>query len=358
MTKDGIERWIRPEVKALSAYAVPSAAGMIKLDAMENPYPLPAELRSEWAACLGAVDVNRYPDARSEGLKSALRQSLTLPEDWSLMLGNGSDELLQLVMLSLAQPGARVLVPEPSFSMYRVLAVMLGLEYVGVPLRAESFELDVPAMREALAEHKPALLLLCYPNNPTGNLFNAQEVLALAQAAPGLVLIDEAYFHYAQSSMLPAVAGCQNVIVLRTLSKLGLAGLRLGVLSGPSDWMAEFEKVRLPYNINSLSQAAAGFVLRNMGVLEKQVECIMADRAALLRTLQERPNVESWPSRTNFLLIRLRGRGDSIVRGLADQGVLVKNLHGSHPLLEDCLRVTIGAPAENDAFLRALDRVL
>ncbi len=354
-----IERWLRPEILALCGYHVTPAAGLVKLDAMENPYSWPEELRAEWTRSLSAVTVNRYPDPEAADLKAALRNFLQIPSSLSVMLGNGSDELLQIVMMGLCRPGSKIVVPEPTFSMYRILAETLGMHYVGVPLQAHNFELNVQAMQEAVQAHEPALLVLCYPNNPTGNLFDADAVAALVEAAPGLVLIDEAYFHFARRSMLPALAGNDNVLVLRTLSKLGLAGLRVGLLAGPHPWLQEFEKIRLPYNINVLSQAATVFMLEHAEVLEAQAAQILADRERLLDELQGRHGrVQVWPSATNFLLLRIKGAGQSLSKGLIQQGVLVKNMHGTHALLEDCMRVTVGTQEENAAFVTALDACL
>ncbi|MFC4160096.1 histidinol-phosphate transaminase [Chitinimonas lacunae] len=343
---------IRPEILALTAYHVPPAAGMIKLDAMENPFVLPESLRAELAAQLAQVDINRYPDPSGEAVKAALRTAMAVPEELELLLGNGSDELIQLIALALAKPGAKILAFEPSFVMYRMIATMLGVEYVGVPLGPD-FALDRAAALAAIAEHRPALVFVSYPNNPTGNLFPAADVDALIRATPGLVVIDEAYSAFAEDSFLPRVAHYPNAVVMRTLSKLGLAGLRLGYLVGRREWLGEFDKLRLPYNINVLSNAAACFALRHIGLFDAQTAELRAEREALFAALQAMDGVKAYPSQANFVLVRLAD-ADRVFTDLKAMGILVKRLHGGHPALSGCLRLTVGTPEENNAMLAAL----
>ncbi|MFZ0255763.1 MAG: histidinol-phosphate transaminase [Gammaproteobacteria bacterium] len=352
-------QWVRPELRALKAYAVTNSRGLIKLDAMENPYRWPEELIQPWLAGLRQVAINRYPDPQASELKEWLRTVMEVPAAFDLLLGNGSDELIQLILLALAAPGRTVVVPEPSFAMYRLLAVALGFNCIGVPLRADDFALDYGAMITAMRDHEPAVVFLAYPNNPTGNLWERQQLCELIETAPGLVVIDEAYLAFAKASLMPELSRYANLLVLRTLSKLGLAGLRLGFLIGSAAWLAELEKVRLPYNINVLTQASARFALQHYSVLQRQVDCIVRDREHLLTRLRALPGVVAWPSSANFILFRSLGRpANAVFEGLCKAGILVKNLHGSHPLLANCLRVSIGLPAENKAFLEALAALL
>ena len=353
-TRAGLQ-WVRPEIRSLKAYAVAEARGLIKLDAMENPYRWPDELIALWLEDLHEVAINRYPDPQASELKGWLRTVMEVPRPFDILLGNGSDELIQLILLALAAPGRTVVVPEPSFVMYRLLAVALGFNCVGVPLRGEDFALDHGAMMAAIGEHEPAVVFLAYPNNPTGNLWDRQQLCELIEGAPGLVVVDEAYTAFARTSLLPELSRYPNLLVLRTLSKLGLAGLRLGFLVGSPDWLAELEKVRLPYNINALTQASARFALQHYGVLQRQVDDILRDREDLFGRLRSMERVRAWPSAANFILFRSTARpANALFQGLCEAGILVKNLHGSHPLLVNCLRVTVGLPAENGAFLKAL----
>lgn len=343
---------IRDEIRALAAYHVPDSQGMVKLDAMENPYGLPPELREEVARVVAACAINRYPDPAASELKAALRAAMHIPDGMELMLGNGSDELIQIVAMATAKPGAVLLSVEPSFVMYRMIATFTGMRYVGVPLNAD-FTLDIDALLEAVAVHQPALIFLAYPNNPTGNLFDAHDLSRIIRAAPGLVVVDEAYHAFADASFMPRLHEFPNLLVMRTLSKQGLAGLRLGVLAGSADWLGHLDKLRLPYNINVLTQAVAHTVLQHSDVLAAQAEAIMAQRTALQQQLGGMAGVETYPSRANFILFRVAD-ADRVFQGLKARGILIKNLNRSHPMLAGCLRVTVGAAEENEKFMQAL----
>lgn len=353
-----VEQWIRPQIRALSPYHVPDARGMIKLDAMENPYGLPAELVPAWLDCLRAVPLNRYPDPAAQALKGLLRGILGLPEQMGLILGNGSDELIQMIALAVAGPGRAVVAPSPSFVMYRMIASYVDLSYVGVPLLRTDFGLDEVAMMEAIERHRPAVVFLAYPNNPTGNLWSRRSMERIVERAPGLVVVDEAYAPFASDSFLDRTGEYPNLLVMRTLSKMGLAGLRLGYLVGPDPWLHELEKLRLPYNINALTQASAEFALSHQAVFDRQAAQIREDRAALAAALARLPGIRVFPSEANFILFATpTGTADRVFRCLRDQGVLIKNL-SAQPGLADSLRVTVGAPAENQAFVCALRHCL
>jgi len=347
---------VRASIRALSAYHVPPSSGLIKLDAMENPYALPPDLQSELTAHLATVPANRYPDAGASELKGALRHAMRIPDAFDLLLGNGSDEIIQIIAQSVAKPGATLLSVEPAFVMFRMIATFCGLDYVGVPLRAD-FSLDLDAVLSAIDRHKPAVIFLAYPNNPTGNLFDIESVRRIVTAAPGLVVIDEAYFAFSSRSFLDELGEYANAVLMRTVSKLGLAGLRLGLLIGRPEWIGEFEKVRLPYNLNVLTQAAATFTLRHYDVLLAQAARIVRDRADLASALGGMAGVAAYPSEANFILFRVRDAAATF-EGLKARGILIKNVSVAHPLLGNCLRVTIGTPEENAAFLAALQASL
>jgi histidinol-phosphate aminotransferase len=356
--EEKIARLVRPEIRALTAYHVPDSAGMVKLDAMENPYGWPAELKAEWGEALKAVALNRYPDPAAGALRARLRQACDVPAGMELMLGNGSDELIQIILLSLAQPGAVALAPVPTFVMYALTATLTGMKFVGVPLTPD-FALDTEATLADIAHHRPAVVFLSWPNNPTGNLFDAAAVEEIVRRAPGLVVVDEAYHAFCQQSFMDRLGLYDNLLVLRTLSKQGLAGLRLGVLAGDPRWLAEFNKARLPYNVGSLTQASAEFALTHRALLDAQAARIRADRETLYAELADLPGLTVWPSRANFLLFRCERRpAGAVFAALKGQGILIKNLDGSHPALAGCLRVTVGAPEENARFLAALKQVL
>ncbi len=353
---DGIEKLIRPEILALKAYHVPGAHGLIKLDAMENPYAWPEDVKRAWLAVLNDVEINRYPDPTAAPLRAQLRAAWNLPAGVDTLLGNGSDELIQIILMALARPGATVLAPAPSFVMYAMIASFLGMKFVPVPL-TEDFALDLEAMHKAIAEHKPAAVFLAYPNNPTGNLFDAQDVEELVSETEGLVIVDEAYHPFCERSFIDRVPDYDNLLVLRTFSKLGLAGLRLGVLVGWPAWLHELDKVRMPYNVNSLTQASVRFALEHAEVLEAQAAQIRADREALFTALSKMPGIHPWPSAANFILFRVDGRSATeVFRHLRERHVLIKNLDTAEGQLRGCLRVTVGTQHENEAFLGALEK--
>ena len=359
MAESRADDWVRPAVRALTAYQVSDASGLLKLDAMENPWPWPAALHRPWLDALGATPVNRYPDAAAGELRTALRTTFTLPDGLELLLGNGSDEIIQILIQAVAGPGRSLVTPEPGFAMYRILAEAIGMEHVGVPLR-DDFSLDRVAMLAAIEHHQPALVFLAWPNNPSGNLFDAADVEAIIAAAPGLVVIDEAYHAFAEESWLERLGGHPDVLLLRTLSKTGLAGLRLGFAVGHPEWLHQLEKLRLPYNINSLTQTSARFALSHWDAFEAQAAAIRAERAELAAALAARPGLTVYPSAANFILFRTpAGRARAIFEHLRDEGrVLIKDLSGAGGLLADCLRVTVGTPEENATFLAALDAAL
>lgn len=353
-----IENIIRPEVRALSAYHVPDASGFVKLDAMENPYMLPPHLRSALGQRLAEVAMNRYPVASYADLKKKICDKLGVPAGFDVVLGNGSDELISLISVACAKPGAKVLAPTPGFVMYSMSAKFAGLEFIGVPLKPD-FSLDKTAMLAAIAQHKPAITYLAYPNNPTGNLFDADDMVEIIRTVgdSGVVVVDEAYQPFAQASFMARLSEFGNMVVMRTVSKLGLAGIRLGYMSASAALLNEFDKVRPPYNVNVLTQTAAEFVLEHVEVLDRQAEVLRAERASLTVALAALPGVEVFPSAANFLLIRIlpgKNNADLVFSALLDRKVLIKNVGKMHPLLENCLRVTVSTPEENKIFLDAM----
>ena len=343
---------VREEVLALTAYHVGEAAGMLKLDAMENPYALPLPLRREIADLVAGAALNRYPNPQAPELKARLRQTMAIPAAFDILLGNGSDELIHIMVQALARPGAVVLAPEPTFVMYRIYALLNRMHYVEVPL-APDFTLDCARLLAAIDEHQPAIIFIAYPNNPTGNLYPESDVLRILQAAPGLVVLDEAYHAFAQKSFMRRLAEHPNLVVMRTLSKIGMAGLRLGYAAGSPAWIGEFDKVRPPYNVNVLTQLVAERLLAHGDVLAEQAAAICAERGRLRAELERVHGVTPFASDANFLLVRVPDAG-KVFAGMKQRGVLVKNLHGSHLLLTQCLRVTVGTADENTQCLRAL----
>lgn len=352
-----IDNIIRPEVRSLAAYHVPDATGFVKLDAMENPYLLPDEVRKEMGERLADVALNRYPVPSYAALKARIADKLGVPPGYGLILGNGSDELIALLSVACAKPGASVLAPTPGFVMYSMSAKFAGMQYIGLPLQAD-FSLDMPAMLAAIRTHRPAITYLAYPNNPSGNLYDADQMVEIIRAVGdnGVVVVDEAYQPFAQTSFMGRLPEFPNMVVMRTVSKLGLAGIRLGYMSASEDLLAEVDKVRPPYNINVLTQAAAEFMLERVDILDQQAARLRAEREKLRDALAAIPGVHVFPSAANFLLVRLDAPNpdsDAVNAALLERRVMVKNVGKMHPLLQNCLRVTVSTPDENRIFLDA-----
>jgi len=341
----------------MHAYAIQPSAGLLKLDAMENPFALPPAVQSQIAERLAQLPLNRYPMADPRGFKDRLGHAMGVPQGARLMLGNGSDELIHLAIQACARPGAVILAPWPGFEMIELATRFNGCRFVGVPLKADDFALDLDAMRAAITAEQPAIVFIAFPNNPTGNLFDRTAIEELVRIAPGLVVLDEAYAPFARDTWMPQLPRWPNLLVLRTLSKLGLAGIRLGYMAGDADWIEQIEKVRPPYNVNVLTLAVADLMLEHLAILEAQADALRAERARLKAALEAIKRVQVFPSAANFLLFRL-AEPDRVFTALKERGILIKNVSKKHPLLAGCLRVTVGTPAENDSFLQALRAIV
>jgi len=354
-----LKKMIRQDVQSMHAYAVQDSTGLVKLDAMENPHRLPPALQAELGRRLGALALNRYPDSRVNDLRHALADYAQMPDGFDLMLGNGSDELISLLAMACDVPGAAIVSPVPGFVMYAMSAQLQGLTFVGVPLTPD-FELDEAAMLAAIAEHKPSITYLAYPNNPTANLWDEAVVEKIINAVAeqgGLVVMDEAYQPFASKSYLDRIHRHSHVLLLRTLSKFGLAGVRLGYLIGPKALIAEIDKVRPPYNISVLNCECALFALEHQEVFAAQAQEIRAQRAIIFESLSAMTDVKAWKSDANMILIRVPDAAKTF-EGIKACGVLVKNVSKMHALLANCLRLTVGTADENSQLLAALEKSL
>ena len=336
----------------MHGYAVQSSAGMVKVDTMENPFQLPEPLRRALGERLAQVALNRYPAERGDVLRAALAAHAGMPEGCDIMLGNGSDELISMLALACDIPGATVLAPLPGFVMYELSAKLHGLKFVGVPTTAD-FELDLPAMLAAVREHQPAVVYLAYPNNPTANLWNDAAIDAIIDAAPGLVVMDEAYQPFAARDSMHRLRRHEHVLLMRTMSKFGLAGVRIGYLMARRELIAEIDKLRPPFNISVLNCEAALFALEHADEYARQAAVIRAEREKLQAQLRELPEVQAFPSEANMILLRVPDAKRAF-DGMKARGVLVKNISGLHPLLTHCLRITVGTPDENTQTMNAL----
>jgi histidinol-phosphate aminotransferase len=350
---------IRQDVQSMHAYAVQDAAGMVKLDAMENPYTLPPALQAKLGERIGKLAINRYPGARIEDLKTALRAYAQVPANYALMLGNGSDELISLLAMACGIAGGKVLAPLPGFVMYAMSAQLQGLEFIGVPLSAD-FELDEAAMLTAINREKPAITYIAYPNNPTANLWNEgviKKIIAACAEYGGMVVMDEAYQPFSSQSWINQIHAAPevnaNVLLMRTLSKFGLAGVRLGYMTGPAALINEVDKLRPPYNISVLNCECALFALENKEAFTLQARAIVAQRAMLIEAISQLPGAQALKSDANMFLVRVADAAKTF-EGLKQRGVLIKNVSKMHPLLHNCLRISVGTPDENHTMLAAL----
>ena len=351
-----LSRLLRPDVRSMHGYAVQDSAGLVKLDAMENPYRLPAALQTELGKRLGAVALNRYPGEQVNELRRALADHAGMPQGFDIMLGNGSDELISLVAIACDIPGASILAPVPGFVMYAMSAQLQGLKFIGVDLTPD-FELDEKAMLEAIDKHRPTIVYLAYPNNPTANLWDEEIIEKIVAAAPGLVIFDEAYQPFSSRSYLGHLARHGHVLLMRTMSKFGLAGVRIGYMIGRKALVTEIDKVRPPYNISVLNCEAALFSLEHADVFAAQARELRAQRAELLNRLASISGVTSWPSDANMILVRVAD-AQKTFDGMKARGVLVKNVSKMHPVLAGCLRLTVGTADENLQLLTALQQSL
>ncbi|HEY3347731.1 MAG TPA: histidinol-phosphate transaminase [Nitrospirota bacterium] len=350
-----IKSLLRPEVAALRAYEPEDFSGIrIKLDAMENPYQMPDALKEELYWALSAIEINRYPDPEAVELRAALSDYLGVPAE-NILLGNGSDEIIGMLVTAFGGSPGLIAYPTPTFSIYGIVARAFGQETLELPLD-DGFGIDLDATLSLMRRRKPKVTFFAYPNNPTGNLFDREKLLTIIREAPGIVAVDEAYFSFSGDTLINEINNYPNLVVLRTLSKIGLAGLRVGIMAAGQDIIREVNKVRLPYNINSLSQKAAERVVRHSDIVDAQIGLITDERARVFEALSSMPGITAWPSKTNFILLRVPG-ASKVHQGLKARGILVRNMDGPGPL-RDCLRVTIGTPEEDTEFLAALKELI
>ena len=351
-------RMVPQRIQMLAGYKVQQQRVSVKLDAMESPYSWGANEQQGWQDCLSACAINRYPDATCSRLKARWRQVLQLAPTQDLLFGNGSDELIQLLLLSLFTPGATLVNLVPGFVMYQHIAQAIGYTCHSVALDAD-FSMDFASVQKALERYQPKVLFIARPNNPTGNAFDRKTISRIIAASPGLVVIDEAYSGFCSDHCLDMLHQYPNVLIMRTMSKMGLAGLRFGLLIGHQQWIAQWDKVRLPYNINSLTQAGMLFALEHVPLIHQQTEAICRDREITYQALQKMPELEVFPTQANFITLRSRHiTADALFQALLRAGILVKNLHGMHPLTKECLRISIGTPEENQQVIDQIKRAI
>jgi histidinol-phosphate aminotransferase len=353
----------RDDLKALEGYHSPQLDVSVRLNTNESPLPPPPGFVEAWLEALAAVPLHRYPDRSAHRLREAIAESIGQPAA-RLFCANGSNEVLQTLLLTYGGPGRRALVFEPTYALHSHISRLTATEVV-VGARRDDFGVDADAAARLIEEHQPEIVFLCSPNNPTGTVDPAETVAAVLDAAPGLVIVDEAYGEFARDSAVDLVDDDRALVVTRTYSKVwSLAALRLGYCVAPPWIVEQLDKVVLPYHLDASTQLAGTTALRFRSEMEARVAFLVEDRERLFAALDELDGVSVFPSGANFLLFRLDAsgpdvgeRGHSVWQALVDRGVLVRDF-SRWPGVEDCLRVTVGTVAENDRFLSALRDVL
>ncbi len=355
-----ISKTIRPEVRAMKAYPVAPPWPGIRLELMEDTHldpHLPAlELRRELGERIAAAAFNRYPDPSAPALKDTMRKTLGIDTKHEIILGSGSDEIITIISQSILAGGGTVVSLEPSFSVFKNAATAVAGRYVGVSLRAD-FTLDIDVLLATIEREQPKLVWIVYPNNPTGNLFPDADIECVIKAAPGLVVIDEAYEAFAGRSWLARLDEFPNLVLMRTLSKIGLAGVRLGYAIGAPEWINEFNKVRGPFNVGVLQQIATEVMLKHFDTLKHHARQMVEQRDRMFNALKSMPGVTPFPSAANFVLARFPDSA-KVFDGLKSRGILVRNLSALHPHMANTLRLSAGTPSEVEALLVALDDIL
>jgi histidinol-phosphate aminotransferase len=343
-----IKNWMRADIQSISPYIVPKANDMIKLDAMESPFSLSNDLNNKYLTLLKNTNINRYPIADNTELKKTLSQLMNIPNDFGILLGNGSDELIQLLCLA-CNPKDYILSFEPSFVMYKIIAKLTHLNYLEINL-TKNFEIDLESTLKSIKKYNPKLIFISNPNNPTGNQFKRKHIETIINSTNAMVVIDEAYYTYTDDNFLNDIYKYQNLILLRTISKIGFAGLRLGLIIGSKSTILELDKLRLPYNINSLTQISADFLLKQKDLINQNTKIINSERIKLSKELQNIKQIKVYPSTTNFILFKT-DNANQLFETLKYNKILIKNL-SNNKVLKNCLRVTIGSCDENKTFLK------
>ena len=342
-----IEQWLRSDIKNIDAYHVPVSKDMIKLDAMESPFGVPEDLKVEFLKCIEQSEVNRYPEADPSPLKDTLRSLMDIPDEFGILLGNGSDELIQLLALACSKDDL-IMSFEPSFVMYELVSKYVNLEYFGVQLDS-NFDINLSDALLIIEREKPKIIFIAYPNNPTGNCFDYDAIIEIIKSTNSMVILDEAYYAYSDKSFLSEISNFPNLLVLRTISKIGFAGLRLGLLIGDQETIAQLNKLRLPYNINALTQTSANFLLQDKQRIINNAQIIIEERRRLAHELSLFSKFKVYPSQTNFILVHSED-AHSLHSALKKNGILVKGFSKSSDL-ENFIRISVSEPSENNSLI-------
>ena len=355
MSNLDLNQLVKEKVRSLKAYHVENVDCEIKLHANENSFAPPPEILKQFNEIFQSTELNRYPDPDCGPLKQTLAKRLNVKTE-NLAIGNGSDELIQILLQVFCDPGETVGFPDPTFAMYGIIAQGMGLNSKTHPLD-DQWDFKAEPFLETMEANQVRIAFLSYPNNPTGNCFSATEVQKVIENFSGIVVLDEAYHDFAGKSFLSELPRHNNLIVLRSLSKIGLAALRVGYAIADPAIINQIDKIRLPYNSNSLSQRLTNQLLNHFAPVQKQLDLLVSEREQMIKELSNFKQLKVFPSDANFVLFRVEQDSSTIFKKLMDNGILVRNL-SQHPRLKNCLRVTIGTPDENKAFLEKIAHII
>lgn len=345
MKKVDVKRLIKPSIRTLNAYNAKEIPCKIKLDANESPYGF-----EEPIASLRDIKTNRYPDPEARELRKVIARKWGIPSE-NILHGNGSDEIIHYIVTTFGGP---VLYPVPTFAMYGIISKALGEKTLEIPL-TEEFDIDITRTFQAINKEKPRLIFLSSPNNPTGNCFSSEAALRIIEESEAIVVVDEAYQPFSsKKGFLPILEDYKNLLIMRTLSKIGLAALRVGFLIGDSEIITEINKVRLPFNVNSYSQAIAVRIMKEKGLIDRTIRSIVSERDKLFSAMSEIRAVEPYPSEANFILFKVQAP-EKVYKALLKRGILIRNMDDQ---IKGCLRVTVGTEKENSIFLDNLREIL
>jgi len=344
------KKWLRKDIQSISAYHVPNSDNFLKLDAMESPFVPNQDFQNEFTDFLSKVEINRYPNPTADEVEQSLRNLMGVDDSYGVLLGNGSDELIQILAMACGEKDS-IMSFSPSFVMYEMIAKFTRLNYLDSPLI--DFDINLKEALNLIETQKPKIIFIAYPNNPTGNLFNREKIETIIKSTDALVVLDEAYYAYSDDTFLNDIAKYENLVLLRTISKIGFAGVRLGLLIGSQEIVSELNKIRLPYNINSLTQAACRFLLNKKDYLQSHANLIVNERKKLIESLKKYKNIIVFPSQANFVLIKTE-ESEKFFNFLLEKKILIKNLSKMKGL-KNYLRITIGSQEDNSIFSSALD---
>jgi len=344
---------IKPEVRALRAYALSPDRASVKINQNENPWDAPSRIKEETLRRLRDREWSRYPDFVPANLcKQLAAFAGWLPD--GVIAGNGSNELIQALLMVTVGFGKRVLISEPTFALYRQISTVLGGEVISVPLTAQ-LSYDIEALQVAVRDLEPDVTIICSPNNPTGCVLSDEDLCELLKGSDGLVVVDEAYHEFAEHSVVPLLREHKNLVVLRTFSKaMSMAALRVGYLLAAPELTREIGKAVLPYNLNAISQTAAEVAVEMyQQELRPQVEKIVAERERLYGELSKVKGLTPLRSQGNFMVVRSAVDPKRVFAELLTRDILIRDV-STYPMLSEYFRVSVGTPEENDLLIEAL----